>query len=161
MINQYGQPGRDFEAGKKVSEPFWKTKSLAEMSPEEWDSLCDGCALCCMNKIEDIDSGEIFYTNTACHLLDQSICRCSDYESRKQKVPDCIQLSPENILEYYWLPDTCAYRKLANGEDLDQWHPLISGRRESVHEASVSLLGQMVPDDEHEDFMIFQIIYEV
>jgi uncharacterized cysteine cluster protein YcgN (CxxCxxCC family) len=141
-----------------MTQPFWKTKPLAEMNSEEWDSLCDGCALCCMNKIEDWDSGEIYYTNTACFLLDTSTCQCSDFANRKRKVPDCIQITSENVLEYNWLPDSCAYRKLANGEELDDWHPLVSGRPESVHEAGISLLGQMVPDDNHEDFFVFQLI---
>ena len=128
------------------------------MDTDEWDSICDGCALCCMNKIEDEDDGEIYYTNTACHLLDLSNCRCSDYANRARKVPDCIQLTIDNVDEYDWLPDSCAYRKLANGEDLEAWHPLVSGRAESVHEAGISMLGQMVPDEDHDDFFIFQLI---
>ena len=128
------------------------------MDTDEWDSICDGCALCCMNKTEDEDDGEIYYTNTACHLLDLSNCRCSDYANRARKVPDCIQLTIDNVDEYDWLPDSCAYRKLANGEDLEAWHPLVSGRAESVHEAGISMLGQMVPDEDHDDFFIFQLI---
>lgn len=143
---------------QKMAKQFWKTKSLAEMNPDEWDSLCDGCALCCMNKIEDEDNGDIFYTNTACHLLDLSSCLCSDYANRAVKVPDCIQLTADNVADYDWLPDSCAYRRLANGQDLEDWHPLISGRLESVHEAGISMLGQMVPDEDHEDFQIFQLV---
>ena len=128
------------------------------MTGAEWESLCDGCALCCMNKIEDEDSGEIFYTNTACQLLDTSSCRCSDYVNRELKVPDCIQLTVTTVNTYDWLPASCAYRRLANGQGLADWHPLISGRSESVHEAGISLLGQMVPDEDHEDFNIFQLL---
>jgi len=144
-----------------MSDQFWKTKTLEQMSSAEWESLCDGCALCCMNKIEDEDSGEIFYTNSACELLDLSSCRCSDYQNRLRKVPDCLQLTVTNIDSYDWLPTSCAYRRLANGEDLADWHPLISGRLESVHEAGISMLGQMVPDEDHEDFNIFQLLLKV
>ena len=111
-----------------------------------------------MNKIEDVDTGELYYTNTACHLLDLSTCRCSDYANRLKHVPDCLQLSVATVDSYEWLPDSCAYRRLANGQGLADWHPLVSGRRESVHEAGISMLGQMVPDEEHEHFNIFQLM---
>jgi len=128
------------------------------MTSEEWDSLCDGCALCCLNKYEDEDSGEIFYTNTACQLLDVSSCRCSDYSNRFQKIPDCLQLTVDNIDSCDWLPDSCAYRRLAKGLDLEHWHPLVSGRSESVHEADISMLGKLVEGEDHEDFNIFQLL---
>ena len=127
------------------------------MTSDEWESLCDGCALCCMNKIEE-DSGQVFYTNTACQLLDLSSCRCSDYTNRLATVADCLQLTADNIEACNWLPASCAYRRLANGQGLADWHPLISGRPESVHEAGISMLGQMVTDEDHEDFNVFQLL---
>jgi uncharacterized cysteine cluster protein YcgN (CxxCxxCC family) len=111
-----------------------------------------------MNKIEDEDDGELYYTNTACQLLDLSSCRCSDYANRAARVPDCVQLTPTNVDVFDWLPTTCAYRRLAIGLDLPAWHPLLTGRSETVHEAGISMLGQMVPDEDHEDFSIFQLL---
>lgn len=131
---------------------------MDEMTTAEWESLCDGCALCCMNKIEDEDSGEIFYTNAACGLLDLSSCRCSDYANRAAKVADCVQLTVANVDSFDWLPGSCAYRRVAKGEGLPDWHPLVSGRPGSVHDAGISLLGHMVPDEDHEDFNIFQLL---
>jgi uncharacterized cysteine cluster protein YcgN (CxxCxxCC family) len=144
-----------------MTDQFWKTKTLDQMSNTEWESLCDGCALCCMSKIEDEDSSEIFYTNTACELLDLSTCLCSDYVNRLARVPDCMQLTVVSVASYDWLPGSCAYRRLANGQGLADWHPLISGRPESVHEAGISMLGQMVPDEDHENFNIFQLLEPV
>jgi len=128
------------------------------MNPVEWDALCDGCALCCINKIEDVDDGELYYTNTACELLDIHTCRCSDYQNRATKVAHCLQLTAANVNTFEWLPNSCAYKRLARGQDLPDWHPLVSGSADTVHEAGISLLGQLVPDDNHELFNIFQLL---
>ena len=111
------------------SKPFWEEKSLEEMNHEEWESLCDGCGKCCLQKLEDEDTGQIHYTALACSLLDVETCRCKDYKQRHKKIPQCIKLNPERIHEFGFLPGTCAYRLLAEGKALPQWHPLRSGSR--------------------------------
>ncbi len=128
-----------------MTDEFWKRKSLREMSPSEWESLCDGCALCCLKKIEDEQSGEIFYTDVACELLNVESCRCKDYPSRSQKVADCLVLSVDDIDAFQWLPATCAYRRLAEGADLPQWHPLLTGDPNTVHAAGISARGKSTP----------------
>ena len=128
-----------------TGQPFWRLKSLAEMSAEEWESLCDGCAKCCLEKLEDIDTGKVVYTNVACRLLDIGSCLCTDYACRKHLVADCELLTAKNIPTLKWLPDTCAYFLLANGKDLPWWHPLVSGDPETVHRAGMSVRGRAVP----------------
>ncbi|TCD13532.1 YcgN family cysteine cluster protein [Oricola cellulosilytica] len=131
---------RDVESGEK---PFWQTKSLGEMSPDEWESLCDGCGKCCMSKLIDDDTDEIHFTTVACRLFNENTCRCADYLNRQAIVPDCVRLTPENVGEIEWLPSTCAYRLLAEGRPLYDWHPLVSGDPASVHEASMSMRGRV------------------
>lgn len=130
------------------SAPFWKTKDLSDMSLEEWESLCDGCGKCCLHKVQDADTDEIYPTNVACRLLDLETCRCKDYANRKKLVPDCVQLSPQTAGTLAWLPSTCAYRLLADGDDLPAWHPLITGDLESVHAAGISVRGRAISEDD-------------
>jgi len=129
-----------------MSEPFWKSKTLAEMSAEEWESLCDGCALCCLQKLEDEDTGKVYYTRVACRYLDGTTCRCTAYPRRLALVPDCVRLTPQHIDQFSWLPNTCAYRLLAAGKPLYRWHPLLSGCPESVHRAGISVKGKTLPE---------------
>ena len=137
----------------ELSKPFWKTLTLEQMTREQWESLCDSCARCCLHKLEDEDTGEIHYTNVVCSLLDSGRCRCTRYRARSRLVPDCLVLNPATIHSLDWLPETCAYRLIRDGEDLPDWHPLVCGDRESVHDAGVSVRGwsvseeQVAPDD--------------
>ncbi len=118
---------------------FWRTKSLEEMTNEEWESLCDGCARCCLVKLEDEDDGEIHLTRLACSLLDIGTCRCSDYANRHEKMPDCLTINLAKVRSLAWLPRTCAYRRLDEGRDLAWWHPLVSGSPDTVHQAGISI----------------------
>lgn len=127
--------------------PFWKTKSLAEMSREEWESLCDGCGRCCLNKLEDEDTGRFLYTRAACKLLDLETCRCTDYGNRHARVPDCVALTPQNVGELGWLPATCAYRILDEGGKLPWWHPLVSGTPDTVKEAGIAVAGEAYSEE--------------
>jgi uncharacterized cysteine cluster protein YcgN (CxxCxxCC family) len=126
---------------------FWETTALAEMTPAQWESLCDGCAQCCLHKLEDAYSGRLFYTSVACRLLDAGDCRCTRYAERAELVPDCVVLSPANIGDLAWLPETCAYRLLDEGRALPPWHPLLSGDPDSVHDAGVSVRGRVVSEE--------------
>ena len=131
---------------RPAAEPFWRTKKLDEMSAAEWESLCDGCARCCLNKLEYEDTGQIEWTKVACRLLDEDACRCRDYAHRHERVADCLALTPENVPRLSWLPPTCGYRLVAEGRDLYWWHPLVSGDPDSVHVACVSVRGRVVSE---------------
>ena len=140
--------------------PFWKRKAMKDMSQSEWESLCDGCGRCCLNKLMEEGTDRTYYTDVGCRLLDGEACRCKDYKHRAAKVDDCVQLSPRNINRISWLPPTCAYKLVAAGKDLYWWHPLVSGDPETVHQAGVSVRGKVgasevdVPDDKLEDHLV-------
>jgi uncharacterized protein len=140
--------------------PFWQRKSLQEMTDPEWESLCDGCGRCCLNKLEEEGTDRTFYTDVGCRLLDGRTCRCHDYSHRLEKVDDCVRLTPESLKTITWLPPSCAYVLLAEGKDLYWWHPLVSGDPDTVHAAGVSVRGRVrasetqVPDDMLEDYIV-------
>lgn len=127
---------------------FWETKTLTEMSDTEWESLCDGCGRCCLHKLEDEDSGKVFFTSVSCRLLDTYQCRCKQYPQRLQYVPDCIVLKPDQLAGSSALPASCAYRLLAEGRGLPNWHPLLSGDVESVHQAGMSVRERVISEIE-------------
>jgi uncharacterized cysteine cluster protein YcgN (CxxCxxCC family) len=134
--------------------PFWRAKTLSEMSEAEWESLCDGCGRCCLVKLEEEvssadgeESGRIFFTDVGCRLLDERTCGCRDYPNRSAAVPDCVRLTPAAVAEIGWLPPTCAYRLVAEGRDLYWWHPLVSGDPETVHGAGVSVRGKVAASE--------------
>jgi len=140
--------------------PFWRSKSLAEMTDGEWESLCDGCGRCCLNKLEEEDTGRVHYTDVGCRLLDGTTCRCKDYKNRGEEVDDCVRLSPDTVADLKWLPPSCAYRLLAHGGDLYWWHPLVSGDPDTVHAAGVSVRGRVgileneLGDQDYEDRIV-------
>jgi len=134
-----------------ATRPFWETKSLEQMNVREWESLCDGCGLCCLIRFEDEDSDQIIPTRVHCRLFDSQTCRCTDYAGRKAKVPDCIKLTPGNVEKLQWMPLSCAYRRINEGRSLPSWHPLVTGDPESVHAAGVSIRGQTISEDALDD----------
>ena len=131
-----------------MEKPFWESKSLQEMSKTEWEALCDGCGKCCLIKLEDAETKELFYTDVACHLLDANSCQCKNYPKRKQLVDDCLQLEVDDVEGFKWLPKTCAYRLLYEGKELPKWHYLISGDKNTVHEVNMSVKNRVVPETE-------------
>ena len=130
---------------------FWKQKPLSSLNQMEWEALCDGCAKCCLHRLEDVDTREIHFTNVVCQLLDQESCRCRDYPNRSRLVPDCITLTLKILEDPYWLPSTCAYRLLAESKELPDWHPLVSGTQETVFESGNSVRGRVICETEADD----------
>lgn len=128
------------------SPPFWQDRPLADLTLAEWEALCDGCGKCCLHKLEDTDTGKVFYTNVACRLLDVQTGRCSRYAERLRWVPDCVQLTPAAVAQLDWLPATCAYRLRAAGQPLPGWHPLRTGDPQSTRRAGMSVCGRVIPE---------------
>lgn len=138
---------------------FWETKKLEELNTEEWELLCDGCAKCCLVRLEDKESGEVACTSLSCKLLDTQTCRCSNYDQRHEKVPECLVFTHKEVLAFRWLPSTCAYRLVAEGKPLPKWHPLISGSSETVHTHHISVRDKViseeaVPESDVADYII-------
>ncbi|UWQ78157.1 YcgN family cysteine cluster protein [Leisingera sp. S132] len=154
------KPAKDVIDRSGLGARFWEKKPLQKLSQKEWEALCDGCGKCCLNKLEDEETGEVALTRVACRLLDDSTCRCAQYPIRHQFIPECIVLMPDNLDTHaYWMPETCAYRLLWQGKPLPEWHPLLTGTPESVHEAGVSVRGWTVSEfeiseEEWEDHII-------
>ena len=131
---------------KKDERPFWQTKRLEEMSRSEWEQLCDGCGRCCMLKLEDEETAEVYLTRLSCKLLNIGLCQCTNYKKRHEIVTDCLSLTPTMVQELSWLPDTCAYRLVDEGWALAWWHPLVSGSDQTVHEAGISVRDWAMPE---------------
>lgn len=142
-----------------ATKPFWREKSLQEMTTAEWESLCDGCGKCCLVKLQDEDTDEVYYTNVACQYLSLQQCRCTSYGNRTELVEACVMLTPDKVEEFFWLPSTCAYRLLAENRDLPAWHPLRSGSALTVHSSGNSVKGKIYSEkvinaDDLEDYII-------
>jgi uncharacterized cysteine cluster protein YcgN (CxxCxxCC family) len=140
-------------------ERFWENTPLDRLSPLQWEALCDGCGRCCLNKFKKPKTGKVYYTWVACFLLDIDTCRCTGYDQRHVLAPDCLELTPANISQLRWLPSTCAYRRIAEKKPLPPWHPLLSGNRQSVHDAGISVRGRaisetLVPPEEIDTYKI-------
>lgn len=135
----------------KVSARFWEDTPLDKLDRAQWEALCDGCGKCCIHKLEDDETGELFPTNVACRLLDRRSAQCTDYKHRHAFVPECVRLTPAKLATIDWLPSTCAYRLLADGQPLPDWHYLICGDREAVHRAGISVRGWTISEDDAGD----------
>jgi len=135
-----------------TEQPFWQTKRLGQMNDAEWESLCDGCGQCCLNKLQDADTDEIYFTNVACNQLNIKTCQCRSYERRFELEENCIKLTRENLTSFEWLPRTCAYRVLGEGKTLPAWHPLIAGSKKAMHAQRISVRFIAVRESEVRDW---------
>ena len=129
-----------------MDRPFWETTALADMTSEQWESLCDGCGRCCLHKLRDEDTDELAFTDVSCRLLNTHTCQCRDYANRREHVSDCVQLTPALLQTIDWLPPSCAYRRVQEGRGLPSWHPLRSGTPETVHRSGASVRGRVVSE---------------
>lgn len=134
-----------------ADQAFWQRKTLAQLSEQEWEALCDGCGKCCLHKLQDEETDEIYFTRIACRELDSATGRCGSYAQRFEKVPDCLKITLDEIDTFHWLPPSCAYRRLAEGRGLPAWHPLLTGSSQAMIEAGMSVRGLSVSEDETED----------
>ena len=141
-------PNPNREALPAPEEGFWRRKTLDQMNDAEWEALCDGCGKCCLVKLEDDDTGQVFTTDVACALLDAETCRCTDYPNRFEKVPDCLKIDRAAVDRLHWLPPTCAYRLIGEGRPLYWWHHLVSGSRQTIHETGMSVRGRVLMEGE-------------
>lgn len=143
-----------------MQKQFWKNKSLFEMSHQEWESICDGCGKCCLQQLQDEDTGELVFTDVACDLFEQQSCRCTDYENRSQKVPNCMTMNKDNVFECAeFAPPSCSYRLLLQGDDLPEWHHLVSGDADMIHQTGNSVSGKVrlqreIDQNEIEDYIV-------
>jgi uncharacterized cysteine cluster protein YcgN (CxxCxxCC family) len=152
-------PAMAADATAPTPAPFWKTKTLKQMTDAEWESLCDGCGKCCLVKLEDEETQELYFTSLHCKLLNPGTCQCSDYANRKKYVPECVKLTPDSIPTLDWLPNTCAYKLVHEGQDLKDWHHLVCGDRDEVHRRGISAKGKVrsevgVDDEDALDYLI-------
>jgi uncharacterized cysteine cluster protein YcgN (CxxCxxCC family) len=148
-----------------IRKGFWKSKKLKDLSPEEWEALCDGCGICCLYKVEFEDTGDVEMTNVVCRFLDLNCIRCQLYEDRNTAMPTCVKLTPSKVEELKWLPETCAYLLIHRGQPLPDWHPLESGDPQSIHDAGISVKGKVIREteidmDQLEDYMVDDIYHQ-
>lgn len=129
-----------------MGERFWESVPLDEMTKSQWELLCDGCAKCCLHKLEDEDTGDVYYTKVVCRYMSND-CRCTEYSRRNELVPNCVCLKPEDVEDFHWLPSTCAYRLISEGKSLEDWHPLMSGNRSTVHTAGASIKDRALSEN--------------
>ena len=132
----------------RKKEPFWKTKSLHQMTEQEWESLCSGCGICCLHRFYHKKTGKTFFTSIACKFLDLENCHCMVYETRFQMEPDCEKITTDNLATLKWLPKTCGYRCAVEGRDLVWWHPLVSGDAKTVHQSGASMRNKFVSEQD-------------